>query len=127
MPLSDTLGRVAECRFLLYENGCERTSFTLRQTRAFDGDTAQEKIAEELLPFAFFESVLIGADFRALLSDELADKADELRSFLGDFVAVTLAKDAKTCGLVRKKAERLFEVDYFAAETENGKIIDIKG
>ena len=127
MPLSDALGRVVECRFLLYENGCERTSFTIRQARAFDGDTAQEKIADELLPFAFFESVLIGADFRALLSDELVNKADALRSFLGSFVAVTLTKEPNTCGLIRKRAERLFEVDYFTVETKNGRIIDVKG
>ena len=127
MPLSDSLGRLAECSYLLSEQGCKRTKFSLSQARAIDGEPSPEKIAEELLPFAFFESVLIGANFSALLSDELAEKAEDIRSFLGDFHAVTLTNDPKVCGLVRKKAERLFEVSYFTVEMENGKIIDVKG
>lgn len=126
LPLSDSLKRVAECSWLLSENGCERTKFTLQQERTTSGDISQEKIAEELLPFAFFESVLIGANYAELLSPELTEKADDIRSFLGDFEAVTLTDQPTTCGLVRKKAERLYEVTYFTAKIENGKIVDLQ-
>ena len=127
MPLSDALNRVAKCRYLLEENGCERTAFSIHQARAQDGDFSLEKIQNELLPFAFFESVLIGANYAEFLCDSLKEKADGIRAFLGDFVAVTLTKEPHTCGLVRHKAERLFEVAYFTVETNDGKITDITG
>lgn len=127
MPLSDLFARTAECRYALSETACVRKSLSLRQTRTLRGETDEEKIAEELLPYAFFESVLIGAEYQSMLSDELAQKADGLREFLGDYVAVTLTNDPCVCGLVRKKAERLFELSYFTVTLERGKISDIKG
>ena len=127
LPLSDLFARTAECTYTLTESGCERTAFTLRQQRAQDGEASPEKIRSELLPYAFFESLLIGANYAEMLSDELAAKADDLASFLGDFEAVTQTDDPRVCGLVYKKAERLFEVRYYTATVENGKIVEIEG
>lgn len=127
LPLSDTLGRVAECSYVLSENGCERTKFTLQQRRTTDGATEPQKIKNELLPYAFFESVLLGADYAELLSDELKPSAKQIKSFLGDFEGVVPTNDPKTCGLVRRKAPRLFELAYFTAQIENDKIIDVQG
>lgn len=127
LPLCDPLGRHADCKWSISEDGLTRTEFTLRQTTAKDGETAQEKIRDELLPYAFFTSVLIGANFEDFLSDELALKADKIKEFLGDFVAVTPTQEPNVCGLVRKKGERLFEVAYFQAETKGEKICDLKG
>ena len=127
LPLSDSLGRIAKCTWTLRENGCERTECTLVQTRTVSGENDPEKIAEELLPYAFFESLLLGVNCADLLSDELAGKTDVLASFLGDFKAVTLTEDPCVCGLVYQKAERLFEVRRFTVKTENGKIIDVIG
>jgi len=125
MPLFDGLGRIAECEYLLAENGCERTSFTLKQAYTSTGENDGEKIAEELLPYAFFESVLIGANYADFLSDDLRPRADDLASFLGDFVSVTLTEDPYTCGLIRKRAEGLFEAAYYTVKVENSKITDI--
>lgn len=83
--------------------------------------------ADELLPYAFFESVLIGADFTEMLSEELKEKSEHIQAFLGDFIDVTLTEDPKTCGLVRKKKERLYELRYFTAEVKQGKVVDIQG
>ena len=127
LPLSDCLGRVADCAWLLSKQGCQRTAFTLRQTRTQTGETDERKIAEELLPYAFFESVLLGVNYAEFLADELADKADQIVGFLGDFAGVCLTQDPHTCGLIRKKAPRLFEVAYYTVTTENGKITDITG
>ena len=127
LPLSDSLGRVAECSYILSENGLERTNFTLKQSRAMDGASDPQKIKNELLPYAIFESVLLGADYAELLSDELKPSATQIAEFLGDFEGVTLTNDPKTCGLVRRKAARLFELSYFTVELENNKIIDVKG
>ena len=121
LPLSDRLNRHAECVWKLSNGTAERVSYLLRQ-----GERKGEDVLDELLPYAFFESVLIGANFENFLSDELRGKADSLPSFLGDFIAVTLTPDPKELGLVYKKAERLFEVRYFRVETQDGKITDLK-
>ncbi len=125
LPLSDALGRVADCSWNLEKTGCRRTKFTLRQARARDGENGEEKIRDELLPYAFFECVLLGAEYADLLSEDLRAKADGVRSFLGDFIGVALTATPNECGLIREKAPRLFEVSYFTVKTENGKIVDI--
>lgn len=88
---------------------------------------------KEILHFAFFESVLTAADFTNYLSDELKAKADNLRGYLGDFVAVTVPPekfyivhgDIKAAGLVYPKAENLFEIKYFAVDSDGEKILNI--
>ena len=125
LPLSDALGRVADCVWRLEKTGCRRTQFQLRQARSYNGECDEETIREELLPYAFFEKVLLGEDYQALLSEDLQGKAEGLKAFLGDFCAVTLTHDPKICGLIRKKAPRLYEVDYFTITLECGKIADI--
>ena len=121
LPLSDRLGRFAKCTWTLTEGKCALTSFTLSQAASKDEPPA------DLLAYAFFESVLIGGNFTAFLADELIPDAEHIRLFLGDFIAVTLTNEPSVCGLVRKKKERLFAVDYFAVEFKNNKIIDVKG
>ena len=134
LPLSDRLGRSADCVWHLEQGECRRVQCILRQRREeIESETEAEKaanaekIAAELLPYAFFESVLIGAEYAAFLSDELAAKADQIAAFLGDFEGVTLTNEPSVCGLVRRKGERLFELAYYTAVVENGKIVDIKG
>lgn len=122
LPLLDSLGRKAECTYTLSETGVERLSFTLMQERSISGNPR-----EELLAYAFFESVLLGADCACFLSDELLKKAEEIKAFLGNFIAVTVTESPFVCGLVRKKAERLFEVAYYTVEISEGKITDIQG
>lgn len=117
LPLSDSRKRKANCVWSLKNGNCVQTKFSVQEPSVG---------IEELLPYAFFESVLIGANYEELLSPELQPDRDKIRAFLGDFEAVTLTDDANVCGLVKKKAERLYEVEYYTAECENGKITDIK-
>lgn len=118
LPLSDSLNRVAECSWTLNKNGITQTKFTLRQS--------VERAENELLVYAFFESILIGAPYRYFLDEALLSQADKLISFLGPFVGVTLTDDPYTCGLVKPKSERVFEVVYFTVTMKNNKIFDIK-
>lgn len=127
LPLSDRLGRVAECVWRLDENGLERTAFTLSQARSQGGGADGDTLRDELLPYAFFESVLIGADIAQMLSDELLPDKEKLVAFLGDFCAVNATDDPYTCALIRKKGKDLFEAAYYAVTVENGKIADIRG
>lgn len=118
LPLADCLKRTAECRWTLTEDGCFPDKFSV---------PAPEGIEEDILPCAFFESVLTGADFSLFLSDELKGRAGHIRAFLGDFSSVSLTKDPMTCGLARKKKDRLYELHYFTVTLEGGKIADIRG
>ena len=127
IPLCDRLGRTANCRYTLAEDTCVRTAFSLAQTRTNDGEINEAQIAEELLPFAFFESLLIGADYRAFLADSLQDKADDIRSFLGDFISVTPTENPYVCALTYQKAERLYEINHYETTIADGKIVDIRG
>ncbi len=126
LPLSDSLGRVADCEWELSEEGVTRTKFTLSQARTVNGENNPETLKAELLPFAFFESVLLGADCEAFLSDDLAPQADKLKGYLGNFCSVTLTDAPNVCGLVYQKADRLFEIVEFSVSVEQGKITDIK-
>ena len=125
LPLSDSLGRVADCVWKLEKNGCCRTHFSIRQERTYNGETDGDKIRDELLPYTFFERVLLGENYAELLSDDLQPKAKSVVTFLGDFHAVTLTASPYTCGLIREKAPRLYEANYFTVTVEGGKIVDI--
>jgi hypothetical protein len=109
---------------------------------AFDGNqfTLIKSKTKELCPpdddvlhFAFFESVLTRGDFSKYLSEELKSKANDLFSFLGDFCEVTIPTEKfyaehgqmRAAGLVYPKGNNLYEVKYFAADVEDGKIVNI--
>lgn len=87
----------------------------------------------EILHFAFFESVLCAGDFSAYLTEELRQKAGDLRPFLGEFVAVTVPPEKfylthgniSAAGLVFPKSSNLYEVRYYAVEFEGDKISNI--
>ena len=121
LPLLDSLGRYADCKWELTENGCTQTQFVLGE---YTADNARNP-SDGLLAYAFFESLLIGANYADFLCDALRADADKLRGFLGDFESVTITDNPKRCGLVRRKDNRLFSVDYYEVTTENGKITEI--
>lgn len=129
LPLSERLGRSAKCAWSLNTGHFERTEFTLCTRASGDNADGEQdgKIDDGLIAYAFFESVLIGANYAAFLSDELAADSDKIVNFLGDFLFVTLTDDPFTCGLVRKKGERLFSLSYYRVKVQNGKIIDVNG
>ena len=112
---------------VVFANQCNRTAYTLCQSHTVSGETDAIKIRDELLPFALFESVRVGADYDCFLSEALRKKSKDLKEFLGTFTAVTITHNPFTCGLIREKSRDLYEVDYFTADVENGEITDIKG
>ncbi len=119
LPLSDSLQRTADCKWELSERACTLRSFTLRQR----GDSP----ARGLLAYAFFESVLLKADYEQFLSDELVADKENLLAFLGEFLSVALTTEENTCALIRKKGERLYALDYLTVEIREGKITDVRG
>ncbi len=118
LPLFDRFGRNAKCSWLLLETGTTRTEFTILQQ-------GNEKERENLLPYAFFESVLIGGEYACFLSEELQNSAEKIRAFLGDFLDVIPTDNPLVCGLVKQKKERVFEVVNYTVEIKEGKICDV--
>ena len=114
----------AECEYAYDGESLHLLSATTRELRPPE---------PEIMHFAFFESVLTGANFEKYLSDELKEKANNLKSYLGEFVSVTvppekfymLHGDIRAAGLVYPKSENLYEIKYFAVDLQNGKITNI--
>ena len=87
----------------------------------------------EILHFAFFESVLTGADFSAYLDGSLSEQAPHLKGYLGEFVAVTVPPEKfyivhgniSAVGLVYPKGKNVFEIKYFAVDFAGDKISNI--
>lgn len=97
-----------------------------------------KKPAPETLHFAFFESVLTRADCAKYLCEELKPRANDLTSFLGEFVDVNIppekfyddhpdicAPEKYAAGLTYPLARNLFEIKYFAVEMQDGLIANI--
>ena len=127
LPLLDSLGRVAHCTYQLSEDGCSKTSFTLSQARTHDGSLEHTAIQAELLAFAFFETILLGGDYTAMLCDTLQEKAQALKNFLGEFISVVPTENPLQCGLVKPLSPSIFEVRYFTVTLEGDKICDLQG
>ncbi len=121
LPLADSLQRVADCSWKVTERECLLTSFTLRQPQS------PAPLEEGLIAYAFFESVLLKGNAREFLREDLQEEYEDILRFLGDFISVTLTNEPNVCGLVRKKGERLFAVDYLSVTIEEGKIVDVRG
>lgn len=119
LPLSDRYKRTAKCVYALSEDGVQQTEYLLLQ-----GESAEK---ETLIPYAFFESIRIGAEYEGFLSPELKENSHSIKSFLGEFLHVLPTDDANVCKLVYKKAPRLFEVRKFTVTLEGGEITDIQG
>jgi hypothetical protein len=121
LPLSDSKGHTAKCVWQLTDGGCKQTQFSL------SAPTRNTPLLEELLPYAFFECILLQGDYSSFLHESVQADAEKIRAFLGEYIAVALTDSPTVCGLVRKKGERLFQVDYFSVEIADGKIADVKG
>ena len=123
LPLLDSQNRVLDCVWNLDKDTCTRAQFTIR----FLKEKNDPSVPTSLLAYSFFESLLLGADCSQMLSDELKNRLPDIQAFLGEYHEVLLTDDETVCGLVIKKAERLFDVRYVGVDIKNGKIIDVKG
>ena len=117
LPLFDSRQGVVECAWELNES--------IRQTKR-SLIVKSEEIANRLLPYVFFESLLIGGNFEEYLSAELLPQKEEIKQFIGNFEKVCLTDNPHCCALLRKKKDRLFEAAYFTVEMHDGKITDVK-
>ncbi len=113
VPFRDSMGHTAVCE---WREG-KLVSSSIRAA----GEPVPATFA-----LALFESALIGADVRPFLAEDLAEKADSLKEYLGDYRSVVLTGEADRIGLVYKRKERVFDVRYFTVEIKDGKVSNIK-
>ena len=113
IPFHDCMGHSAVAE---WENG-EMKTCSIR--------TAREPCAATYA-LALFESALIGADCVPFLAPSLAEKADALKEFLGNYTSAVLTDRTNEVGLVYPRKKNVFDVRYFRVETEDGKISNIK-
>lgn len=122
-------GCKAHCAFAYDGNEMKLVESRTEQTK---------KPQPEVIHFAFFESVLTRADCADYLCEELKPRANELTSFLGEFVDVNIppekffdnhpdirAPEICVAGLTYPLAKNLFKIKYFAVEMQDGLITNI--
>ena len=105
------------------------TGRTVRPREGF----AFESLHEKLIPFAFFQELLAGGDPAPLLTPALAERADLLRDYLGDFCGVYLPKEifylvhgpVNAVGLIYRRAENAFDVKFYRTELKDRMIANI--
>lgn len=85
---------------------------------------------KSVIHFAFFESVLTCGNFEKYLDESLKAKAKDLKSYLGEFVSVTVPPEKfylnhgkiAAAGLCYPEGKNLYKVKYFAVDY-NGEFI----
>ncbi len=95
----------------------------------FDKDFSRSKLIDEIIPYAFLEDFLVGDNYLEYLSNGVKEKASSLKDYLGAFLAVIpppLFRAPEEIGLVYKKAENLYCVEYFIFTIENHLISNLK-
>ncbi len=89
--------------------------------------SARKALPENFILSVFLQDVLLNAEAEELLSEELRPALADLKAFLGEYKGVTVTPHSPfAAGVVCPKGERVYEVKYFSAEVENGKICNIK-
>lgn len=95
--------------------------------------TETRPLNKNILQFAFFESVLTRSDYKKYLHDSIKQRADDIISYLGDFVSVAVPPEKfynfhpnlNCAGLIYPKSANLYEVKFFAVDIEDGLISNI--
>ncbi len=88
-----------------------------------------ENLPSKLVPFAFLEELLAGGDILPYLDGGVKENADKLYGFFGEFLGVMpppVFREIEQVGLIYKKTENSYFVEYFTFELLNKKICNIK-
>ena len=82
-------------------------------------------VPEKILPYAFLEELLVGGDIAPFISDNLIGKEKSIKNFFGNFVGIMPPpsfRDYSEIGLIYKKGENTFNVEYSTFTLVNRKI-----
>lgn len=98
---------------------------TLNVSESFNVDNLNEKI----LPYCFFEEILLDGEYHNYLGENLIPNAPKLKEFLGDFIGVITPPkfiDQEKVGLVYKTSTNVYTVKYALTELKDRKIVNVK-
>ena len=82
-----------------------------------------------LIPFAFLEDFLVGANITDYLAEKLKQNADKLKAYLGDYIGVMpppIFRKIDQVGLIYPDGKNKYKVDYCTFEFKDKNISNIK-
>ncbi|MBE5756813.1 MAG: hypothetical protein E7342_03320 [Clostridiales bacterium] len=84
---------------------------------------------EKVIPYLFLEDFLVNDDFEDYLDESLKEKKDLLKDYLGDFLGIMPPPsfiESNKIGLIYKKRENYYYVNYISFELFDRKIVNLK-
>lgn len=86
-------------------------------------------LPKDLFPFAFAEEFLTGGDYKVYLSEDLLNKTQKLKQYLGNYIGV--CPPTKDCsisgaGLIYKTSLNTYKVKYLTVNVEDNKIVNLQ-
>ncbi len=106
-------------------NEFKEHSRTIARADNFCVDTLPERV----LPYAFLEEFLLKGDISCYLDSCILDNANKLNGFFGDFLGVMpppTFRDFNEVGLIYRKRDNSYFVNYFTFGLKDRKICSIK-
>lgn len=88
-----------------------------------------QTLNKNIVPFAFCESFLLGAEWKDYLTGNVLENCDKLKGFLGEFIGVLpppTFRDISEVGLLYKESENLYKVEYFTFTLDGNKICGVQ-
>lgn len=86
-------------------------------------------VNQKIIPYLFLEDFLVNDNVEEYLDDTLKEKRNLLKDYLGNFLGITPPPpfvERDKIGLIYKKSENNYFVNYISFELSNGKIINLK-
>lgn len=132
-----------EDQFTTTENLFDMAKHSIKTTWTLEGNILKEKnrtitqhekfdlnsLNEKLIPYAFLEQMLVGADISQYVSDNIALNVQMLPEYLGNFIGICPPPSFIRCdavGLIYRKKQNVYQVEYFTFEIKNRKISNIE-
>ena len=91
-------------------------------------DFCLDNINEKLIPYCFLESFLVGENCDCYLCESILKNKAHLKGFFGDFIGVMPPpkfRDIDEVGLIYRKTENFYFVEYFKFSLSNKKILSL--
>lgn len=95
----------------------------------YSDDFNVDDLHEKLIPYAFLECFLVGADIDCYLAENVIKEKQHLKDYFGDFIGIMPPprfRNANEVGLVFRLKDNLYKIEYFTFELENRKIFNVK-
>lgn len=101
----------------------------IEKNRRVSHEKEPKNLNQKIIPYAFLEDFLVGDSIDEYLSGNVLENKDKLKDYFGDFLGIAPPKDHRNInevGLVYKKKENVYYIDYFTFEFDRDKICNLK-